>query len=84
MRMRTIIRTRTEMPKTFSPASIRLWQLISPTLPIGAYSYSQGLEYAVEAGWVSDEKTAAAWILGQIKNSLPALDVPMFLRSYDA
>lgn len=68
----------------FSPSSIRLWQLISPTLPIGAFCYSQGLEYAVEAGWVKDEDAAAEWILGQIKNNLSMLDVPVFLRMYDA
>jgi urease accessory protein len=28
----------------------RLLQLASPTLPVGAYSYSQGLEAAIEAG----------------------------------
>ena len=63
---------------------MRLWQLISPALPIGNYCYSQGLEYAVDAGWVCDETSASDWILGQIKNNLSALDVPVFLRMYDA
>ncbi|MDW8324127.1 MAG: urease accessory UreF family protein [Burkholderiales bacterium] len=40
----------------------RLLQLVSPTLPVGAYTYSQGLEAAVEAGAVRDEASAAAWI----------------------
>src|ERR1022692_1504317 len=43
-------------------ALVRLLQLASPTLPIGAYSYSQGMEWAVEAGTVHDAVTAAAWI----------------------
>ncbi len=68
----------------FSTSSIRLWQLISPTLPIGTFCYSQGLEYAVEIGWIKDEKSAGEWILGQIKNNLSVLDVPVFLRMYDA
>ena len=68
----------------FKPSSIRLWQLISPTLPIGAYSYSQGLEYAVEKEWVNSEKSASEWILGQINNNLSMLDVPIFLRMIDA
>ena len=68
----------------FKPSSIRLWQLISPTLPIGAYSYSQGLEYAVEREWVDCEKSASEWILGQINNNLSMLDVPIFLRMIDA
>ena len=68
----------------FKQSSIRLWQLISPTLPIGAYSYSQGLEYAVEREWVDSEKTASEWILGQINNNLSMLDVPVFLRLIEA
>ena len=31
---------------------IRLWQLISPSLPVGAFHYSQGLEQAVNRGRV--------------------------------
>jgi len=43
-------------------ALVRLLQLASPTLPIGAYSYSQGLEWAVEAGTVHDAASAQTWI----------------------
>lgn len=68
----------------FDKSSIHLWQLISPTLPIGAYSYSQGLEYAVEKCWIEDEKSTNDWVIGQIKNNLSALDAPIFLRMYDA
>src|ERR1700741_5287071 len=41
---------------------VRLLQLASPTLPVGAYSYSQGLEAAIEAGYVKDAATALRWI----------------------
>jgi urease accessory protein len=41
---------------------VRLLQLASPTLPVGAYSYSQGLEAAIEAGYVKDAATAQEWI----------------------
>jgi urease accessory protein len=41
---------------------VRLLQLASPALPIGAYSYSQGLEWAVEAKEVRDAETAGVWI----------------------
>ena len=40
----------------------RLLQLASPTLPVGAYSYSQGLESAIDAGYVRDAGTAQEWI----------------------
>lgn len=67
-----------------SSASLRLWQLISPALPIGAFAYSQGLEYAVEEGWVKNEETTAQWIIGLINHSLSALDVPILARLYEA
>ena len=70
--------------REFSPSSIRLWQLISPTLPVGTFCYSQGMEYAVEAGWIEDEQAASEWVLGQIRNNLSRLEVPVFLRMYDA
>jgi urease accessory protein len=41
---------------------VRLLQLASPALPIGAYSYSQGLEWVVEEGAVRDAASAQAWI----------------------
>ena len=45
-----------------SVALVRLLQLASPTLPVGAYTYSQGLEWAVETGQVKDEAGALHWI----------------------
>ncbi len=45
-----------------SAVLLRLLQLASPSLPIGAYTYSQGLEAAIEAGMVQDESSARAWI----------------------
>lgn len=41
---------------------VRLLQLASPALPIGAYSYSQGLEWAVEVEEVRDAAAAGVWI----------------------
>jgi urease accessory protein len=40
----------------------RLLQLASPTLPVGAYSYSQGLEAAIAAGYIADAASAEEWI----------------------
>jgi urease accessory protein len=42
---------------------VRLLQLASPALPIGGYSYSQGIEWAVECGDIRDAVTARAWIV---------------------
>ena len=49
------------MPESQLPL-VRLLQLASPALPIGAYSYSQGLEWAVESGAVRDAASAQVWI----------------------
>jgi urease accessory protein len=43
-------------------ALVRLLQLASPALPIGAYSYSQGLEWMIESGAIRDKTAARRWI----------------------
>jgi urease accessory protein len=43
-------------------AELHLLAWLSPAFPIGAYAYSHGLEWAVEAGDISDEPTALAWL----------------------
>jgi urease accessory protein len=59
-------------------------QLVSPTLPVGAFAYSQGLEHAVHLGWVHDAKSAYTWIDGIADQALVHLDLPVFYRLYDA
>jgi urease accessory protein len=61
-------------------AILRLFHLVSPALPVGAYAYSQGLEYAVEAGWVDDEASTLHWLQGMSRYSLATLDLPILLR----
>src|SRR5260221_1866869 len=58
----------------------RLLQLASPALPVGAYSYSQGLEAAIEAGIVKDEETAARWIGDVLELSLARFELPVLAR----
>jgi urease accessory protein len=55
----------------------RLLQLASPTLPVGAYSYSQGLEAAVEAGIVSDAASAERWIEDVLEFSVARMEAPL-------
>lgn len=43
-----------------------LLQLSSPSLPVGAYSYSQGLEAAVARGWIRDEASLQQWLHDQL------------------
>lgn len=54
-----------------------LW-LASPALPVGGFSYSEGLESAVDAGLVHDEASAGAWLtdqlhLGQARSDLAVM-----------
>jgi urease accessory protein len=55
----------------------RLLQLASPALPVGAYTYSQGLEWAVEAGLVHDQATAAQWIGGLLEEGVGRFEAPL-------
>ncbi len=52
----------------------RLLQLASPTLPVGAYSYSQGLEAAIEAGYVKDAVSAQDWIGDVLELSMARME----------
>ncbi len=63
---------------------LRLLWLASPALPIGAYAYSRGLEYAVCDGSVANAKTARAWIDGVLERQVAALDAPVLARLHDA
>jgi len=65
-------------------AFLRLLQLASPALPVGAFAYSQGLEPAVNAGVVHDETSAATWLLGLLGGPLAHLDLPIFARLHRA
>lgn len=65
-------------------ALLRLCHLVSPALPVGAYAYSQGLEYAVHAGWVHDEASTLEWVQGISCASVGTLDLPILLRLHRA
>jgi urease accessory protein len=67
-----------------SLALLRLCQLVSPALPIGAYHFSQGLEYAVHAKWIHSEDDASEWILGIARNAIGTLDLPILMRMHRA
>ena len=71
-------------PHLQNTSLLKLMRLTSPSLPIGGYSYSQGLEFAVSSGWVHDAPTAADWIQGLLKHSLINLDLPVLKRLYES
>lgn len=63
---------------------LQLLQLTSPSLPIGGFSWSQGLEYAIDSGWLKNEADTAEWLAGVILQSLAGLDVPVLVRLMDS
>jgi urease accessory protein len=68
-------------------ALLHLLQLSSPSLPIGAYSYSQGLETALESGLVRDETTARNWIVQALHQVVARFEAPVLwrlLQAFDA
>jgi urease accessory protein len=63
------------------------WQLLrlaSPQLPIGGYSYSQGLEMAVEQGLVTNAESAQRWISDQLLLNLARFEAPLLLAHCQA
>jgi urease accessory protein len=67
-----------------SAALLQLIWLASPALPVGGFSYSEGLEAAVEAGRVSNEAQALAWLSDQLALSLGRADLPVVARATEA
>lgn len=63
---------------------LRLMQLSSSSLPVGSFTWSQGLEWAVEAGWVTDAGGFKRWQIQQMGQSFFCVDLPLFIRLYQA
>ena len=65
-------------------ALLRLMQLISPSLPVGGFTYSQGIEWAVECGWINSAADLDAWLKDQLQSSIARLDLPLLFRFHSA
>lgn len=65
-------------------ALARLLQLASPALPVGGYTYSQGLEWAVECGAVRDEAGVLEWLRGLLHGPLAGYEAAVMLRALAA
>jgi urease accessory protein len=66
------------------PALLQLMWLASPALPVGGFSYSEGLEAAVDGGQVPDEAGAARWLGDQLSLSLQRADLPLVASAHRA
>ena len=65
-------------------ALLRLLQLVSPSLPVGGFTYSQGIEWAVECGWIKTATDLEAWLEDQLHSTIARLDLPVLMRLYAA
>jgi urease accessory protein len=63
---------------------LRLMQLSSSVFPIGAFAYSQGLENAIEQGWIPDEPSLLDWLSGLGEHTVARLDLPLLLQAHRA
>ncbi len=59
---------------------LRLFQLVSPALPVGAFSYSEGLEVLVQRGQLADGPAVAAWLEAELRRGALALEAASLPR----
>ena len=68
-----------------NPASLlHLLHVSSPALPIGAFAYSQGLEYALDTGWCSNADDVSYWLDTVLRYGIGQLDLPVLVRLHQA
>lgn len=63
---------------------LSLLQLVSPALPVGAYSYSEGLETLVEWATISDRHTLKHWLEQELSYGAIRIEAAVILRAYQA
>jgi urease accessory protein len=56
---------------------MRLLQLSSVSLPVGGYAFSQGMEYAIDAGWVRNAEQVESWLQLQLLQGVARTDLPL-------
>jgi urease accessory protein len=60
-----------------------MW-LASPALPVGGFSYSEGLESAVDSGRIGNEAQAGDWLLQQLELALARSELPLLVQAHAA
>jgi len=71
-------------PAAAAATRLQLMWLASPALPVGGFSYSEGLEPAVEAGQVTNEAQTTDWLLAQLQLTLARSDLPALAEACSA
>jgi len=70
--------------RTGERALFRLLSWLSPSFPVGSYTYSHGLETAVELGWVADRAALAAWIEDLVRDGSARNDAVFLTAAWQA
>ncbi|CEJ67416.1 MULTISPECIES: urease accessory protein UreF [Citrobacter] len=68
----------------YNTQQLRLMHLASSALPVGSFTWSQGLEWAVEIGWVKSIDDFSAWQIQQMEQNFFTVDLPLLARLYRA
>jgi urease accessory protein len=61
---------------------LRLLQLVSPSLPVGAYSYSEGLETLTQLGTIHSRETLHHWLTQELRIGAARLEGAIVVRAY--
>ena len=76
--------TNTAIRTTTDAGLLRTLWLASPALPVGGFSYSEGLEAAIDAGLVHDEASAATWLIDQLHLAQARSELPVMAEALGA
>ena len=63
---------------------LRLLQLTSPALPVGAYSYSEGIEYLCSTGTIQTESDLCDWLKRELSFGFITTEAAIALRAHQA
>ena len=78
------IDTRDEMNESEAAALYRLMTWLSPSFPVGAFSYSSGIEWAVEAGDIHDAASLRDWLASMLADGPGFCDGVFLAHAYRA
>src|SRR6202163_3591722 len=76
--------TMTAEPGSGGAALYRLLAWLSPSFPVGAFSYSHGLEAAAAAGMVHDRASLEGWIAAIVARGSGRIDADILCEAYRA
>jgi urease accessory protein len=71
-------------PAVMAASLLQLMWLASPALPVGGFSYSEGLEAAIDTGLVGNELQASRWLQDQLHLGLARSELALLSKAFGA